>query len=53
MRARVFARRPRREQLLRAAYVAVARDEAHVTDYLAKEIIESSGKLPADGSTSN
>jgi len=43
----------RREQLLRAAYVAVARDQAHVTDYLAKEIIESSGKLPADDSTSN
>jgi len=40
--------RNRKQQLLRAAYVAEARDEAHVVNYLAREIIESAGKLPAD-----
>ena len=40
----------RREQLLRAAYLTSARDEAHVTNYLAKEIVESAGKLPGDDS---
>ncbi len=38
--------RNRKEQLLRAAYVSVARDEAHVTNYLAQQILESAGKLP-------
>jgi len=38
--------RSRKEQLLRAAYVSVARDQAHVANYLAQEILESSGKLP-------
>jgi peptidyl-prolyl cis-trans isomerase SurA len=38
--------RNRKEQLLRAAYVTVARDDAHVTNYLAEQIIESAGKLP-------
>jgi peptidyl-prolyl cis-trans isomerase SurA len=38
--------RSRKEQLLRAAYLAVARDEAHVTNYLARQVIESAGKLP-------
>ena len=38
----------RREQLLRAAYVASARDQARVVNYLAKEVIESAGKLPSD-----
>ncbi len=37
----------RREQLLRAAYLSNARDEAHVVNYLAKEVVESAGKLPA------
>ncbi|MHB8753729.1 MAG: SurA N-terminal domain-containing protein [Candidatus Acidiferrales bacterium] len=41
----------RREQLLRAAYLTSARDEAHVINYLAKEIVESAGKLPADNGT--
>lgn len=40
--------RNRDEQLLRAAYLAEARDESHVTNYLAREILESAGKLPAD-----
>jgi peptidyl-prolyl cis-trans isomerase SurA len=38
--------RNRKEQLLRNAYLAVARDEAHVNNYLALQVIESSGKLP-------
>jgi peptidyl-prolyl cis-trans isomerase SurA len=36
----------RKEQLLRAAYLAVARNEAKVTNYLAQQVIESAGKLP-------
>jgi hypothetical protein len=32
--------------LLRAAYLAVARDEAKVTDYLAEQVVETAGKLP-------
>ncbi|HKS66348.1 MAG TPA: SurA N-terminal domain-containing protein [Candidatus Acidoferrales bacterium] len=40
--------RSRKEQLLRAAYLAQARDESHVTNYLAREILESAGQLPAD-----
>ena len=39
--------RNRKEQLLRAAYLAVARDEARVTNYLARQVLESNGKLPA------
>ena len=38
--------RNRKEQLLRSAYLAVARDEAHVTNYLAQQVIEAAGKLP-------
>jgi peptidyl-prolyl cis-trans isomerase SurA len=38
--------RNRKEQLLRAAYLAVARDEAHSTNFLAQQVIESAGKLP-------
>ena len=37
----------RKEQLLRSAYLIEARDEAHVTNYLAEQILESAGKLPA------
>lgn len=40
--------RSRKEQLLRAAYLAEARNESHVTNYLAREILESAGKLPED-----
>jgi peptidyl-prolyl cis-trans isomerase SurA len=38
--------RNRKEQLLRNAYLAVARDQAHVTNYLAMQVIETAGKLP-------
>jgi peptidyl-prolyl cis-trans isomerase SurA len=41
------ALRTRKEQLLRSAYLVEARDEAHVTNYLAQQILESAGKLPA------
>ena len=41
------ALRTRKEQLLRSAYLVEARDEAHVTNYLAQQILEFSGKLPA------
>lgn len=39
--------RNRKEQLLRVAYLTEARDEAHVTNYLAEQVLESAGKLPA------
>src|SRR5213082_1370404 len=38
--------RNRKEQLLRLAYLAVARDGARVTNYLAEQVIEAAGKLP-------
>jgi peptidyl-prolyl cis-trans isomerase SurA len=38
--------RDRKEQLLRAAYLAVARDEAKVRNYLAQQVVEAAGKLP-------
>jgi peptidyl-prolyl cis-trans isomerase SurA len=38
--------RNRKEQLLRAAYMAEARDGAKVTNYLAQQVTESNGKLP-------
>jgi peptidyl-prolyl cis-trans isomerase SurA len=39
--------RNRKEQLLRSAYLLEARNDSHITNYLAREILESSGKLPA------
>jgi peptidyl-prolyl cis-trans isomerase SurA len=36
--------RARREQLLRAAYLAAAQSDAHVTNYLARRLVESKGK---------
>jgi peptidyl-prolyl cis-trans isomerase SurA len=36
----------RKQQLLRAAYLASARDQSKVTNYLAQQVIESNGKLP-------
>ena len=39
--------RNRKEQLLRSAYMVEARDDSHVTNYLARQILESAGKLPA------
>jgi peptidyl-prolyl cis-trans isomerase SurA len=38
--------RNRKEQLLRNAYLAEARDQAHVTNYLAIQVVETAGKLP-------
>jgi peptidyl-prolyl cis-trans isomerase SurA len=38
--------RDRKVQLLRAAFLAVVRDEAKVVNYLAQQVLESSGKLP-------
>lgn len=40
------ALRTRKEQLLRSAYLIEARDDAHVTNFLARQILESAGKLP-------
>ncbi|HWQ03051.1 MAG TPA: peptidylprolyl isomerase [Candidatus Nitrosotenuis sp.] len=39
--------RNRKEQLLRAAFLAVIRDESKVVNYLAQQVLESNGKLPA------
>ena len=36
----------RKEQLLRLAYLAIARDGARVTNFLAEQVIEAAGKLP-------
>lgn len=38
--------RNRKEQLLRNAYLAVARDDARVTNFLAMQVVETAGKLP-------
>jgi peptidyl-prolyl cis-trans isomerase SurA len=38
--------RGRKEQLLRAAYVTAAQDEAQVDNYLARRLVESKGKAP-------
>ena len=43
--------RNRKEQLLRAAYLAIARDEARVRNYLAEQVIEAAGKLPEAAKT--
>jgi len=40
------ALRNRKEQLLRAAYLATARDDTKVVNYLARQVVESAGKLP-------
>src|SRR6266403_2878245 len=45
--------RNRKEQLLRAAYLAIARDEARVRNYLAEQVIEAAGKLPEGGSAAS
>jgi peptidyl-prolyl cis-trans isomerase SurA len=38
--------RSHKEQLLRSAYLAIARGEARATNYLAEQIMEAAGKLP-------
>jgi hypothetical protein len=37
--------RSRKEQLLRAAYLAAAQSDARVTNYLARRLVESRGKM--------
>ena len=39
--------REQREQVLRAAYVAAARNDIDVVNHLARTVVESGGKLPA------
>jgi len=43
--------RNHKEQLLRAAYLTIARDDSRVTNYLAQQIIEAAGKLPGAAKT--
>lgn len=38
--------RNRKEQLLRSAYMTELRNEARVTNYMARQVLESAGKLP-------
>jgi hypothetical protein len=38
--------RSRKEQLMRAAYLLSARDQSRVVNYLARQVLESAGKLP-------
>ena len=40
--------RGRREQLLRTAYLTAARTDADVVNYLARRVVESQGKVPAE-----
>lgn len=40
--------RGRREQVLRAAYLSTIRTNATVANHIARRLVESSGKLPAD-----
>src|SRR3989449_4178519 len=43
--------RNRKEQLLRLAYLAIARDGARVANFLAEQVIEAAGKLPEAAKT--
>ncbi len=38
--------RNRKEQLLRSAYLAIARDDARVRNYLAEQVVGAASKLP-------
>ena len=38
--------RSRKEQLLRNAYLTVARTDAHIENYLARRVVDAQGKLP-------
>ena len=40
--------RNRREQLLRAAFLAAAREEARVENYYARQVLESAGRVPSE-----
>lgn len=44
--------RSRKEQLLKAAYMSTVRDEAKITNYLARQVIEAAGRLPDAAKTS-
>jgi peptidyl-prolyl cis-trans isomerase SurA len=44
--------RNHKEQLLKAAYLATVRDDAKVTNYLARQVIEAAGRLPEAAKTS-
>jgi peptidyl-prolyl cis-trans isomerase SurA len=39
--------RNRKEQLLRSAYMTELRNQAHVSNYMARQVLESAGKLPS------
>jgi peptidyl-prolyl cis-trans isomerase SurA len=41
----------RKDQLLQAAFLTVARGDAKITNYLAQQVLESGGKLPAAAAT--
>jgi hypothetical protein len=41
--------RTRREQLLRAAFLAAIRNDAVIVNLIAKRLVENQGKLPAVG----
>jgi peptidyl-prolyl cis-trans isomerase SurA len=41
----------RKDQLLRAAFLTVVRGNAKISNYLAQQIMESGGKLPATAAT--
>ena len=40
--------RGRKEQLLRTAYLTAARTDADVVNHLARRVVESQGKVPAE-----
>ncbi len=40
--------RNRREQLLKAAFLAVAREEARVENYYARQVLEAAGRVPSE-----
>jgi hypothetical protein len=40
------ALRGRKEQLMRAAYLTALRSDAQVTNYLARRLVETQGKMP-------
>lgn len=43
--------RERKEQLLRGAFLTSVREDAQVTNYLARRVVESQGKLPGAATT--
>jgi peptidyl-prolyl cis-trans isomerase SurA len=43
--------RGRKEQLLRAAYLTAAQDEANVVNHFARRLVETQGKMPSLGPT--